>query len=720
MSQQGTAKAGHGGNAGGGSDGGPARDGPAGEPLREGVAGTGPSGGENVPPGFGEGQSEAEAQLYAYMDLMTNSKPASVFRPLEELNARLNEEPYRDSLLFPRAGEDTPFSGLDDEEWPELSGEPLGESYRGVAWLDHRFTELKQLLARKDEGQREIEQIKFSLGEISVRLEQISGAMPDGKTMASVETKLTQLSGSLDAAREQSAEDANRISRAAQEILAASARIEETPVKFETVAVHTLEGLGQTVTATASRAAVMAASQVSSQQNRGGELSAAERLEAELRALNRQSRESGERTAAALDRVHDTLRDFLVHGPASSPSANASASAPPPRKRAGLHVPISGNSAVYKRGETGFGAAPASEPSLDALVLRNPPPCDPNLYEALREADLRYGRKKAANRPEAGAGPAGMQPGFAGASGLLDDEKTMPLGGIAAVAFILLLVSAALFYLHTRGRMDAIRMSDAPAAIEWQAEAPAQTAPAPVAYGLRTPQKGPALLAAADENRGSQAPIAAEDLEALEIAARHGDRDAQFRIGTRFLNDGGLDGGPAAAARWFAKAAAQGHNEAQFMLASMYERGAGVEKDEAKAIELYRQAASAGQVRAMHNLGAMLLKNATAQSYREAAAWFEQAAAKGFADSQYNLALLYEHGLGIEQDLLRAYQWYVEAAKAGLKEAAVQAERIRRTLPSAQNVTRGGGQVTQSGSWRPVIENAKKNAAARKAPPTRI
>lgn len=221
--------------------------------------------------------------------------------------------------------------------------------------------------------------------------------------------------------------------------------------------------------------------------------------------------------------------------------------------------------------------------------------------------------------------------------------------------------------------------------------APAQTAPAPVAYGLRTPQKGPALLAAADENRGSQAPIAAEDLEALEIAARHGDRDAQFRIGTRFLNDGGLDGGPAAAARWFAKAAAQGHNEAQFMLASMYERGAGVEKDEARAIELYRQAASAGHVRSMHNLGAMLLKNATAQSYREAAAWFEQAAAKGFADSQYNLALLYEHGLGIEQDLLRAYQWYVEAAKAGLKEAAVQAERIRRTLPSAQNVTRGGG-----------------------------
>ena len=48
---------------------------------------------------FGEGLSEAEAQLYAYLDLMTNSKPQSGFPPLDELNARLNEEPYRDSLL---------------------------------------------------------------------------------------------------------------------------------------------------------------------------------------------------------------------------------------------------------------------------------------------------------------------------------------------------------------------------------------------------------------------------------------------------------------------------------------------------------------------------------------------------------------------------------------------------------------------------------------------
>ena len=517
--------------------------------------------------------------------------------------------------------------------------------------------------------------------------------------------KLGTISGSLDAVLEQSATDANRISRAAEEILAASARIREVPAKFETAARRTVEGLGQTVAATASRAAVMAAHQAGERQGPAADVSATERLEAELRALNLQSRETGERTEAALDRVHHTLKDFLGHGPAP----RAGASMQPPKKRTGLHVPISGNSAVYKRGDTGFGAAPASEPRLDTLLLRDPPPSDPALFEALQEADRKYGRKQPQPKPEPSAGPVGARPAFAGASAFLEDEKSVPLGGIAAVAFILLLVSAALFYLHSMGRMD-VRMSAVPAAVQQFVRAPARQAPAMAASAPRIPQKGPALLAATDGNRGSQVATPAEDLEALLAAAGHGDRDAQYRIGVRFLNDGGLEGGPGSAARWFDKAARQGHNEAQFMLASMLERGAGVEKDEAKAIALYRQAASAGHVRAMHNLGAMLLKNATALSYREAAAWFEQAAKKGFPDSQYNLALLYEHGLGIEQDLLRAYQWYAEAAKAGVKEAAVQAERLRRTLPSAHNAP-NGGRTVQPGSWRPVLVDTKKSAS---------
>jgi hypothetical protein len=102
-----------------------------------------------------------------------------------------------------------------------------------------------------------------------------SWEMPNGKALESVESKLDTLSGSVDAAREQAATDAGRISRAAEELLAASTRMQAVPARFETAARRTVEGLGQTVAATASRAAAMAAHHVASQQKPAVETSAA-------------------------------------------------------------------------------------------------------------------------------------------------------------------------------------------------------------------------------------------------------------------------------------------------------------------------------------------------------------------------------------------------------------------------------------------------------------
>ena len=148
--------------------------------ARESVAGISPPAEDSAAATSGDGLSEAEAQLYAYLDLMTNSKPQSGFPPLDELNARLNEEPYRDSLLFPRAedgGHSIPLrmtTTIGLSRMTMISG--------GLSYFDHRFTELKQLLVRKDEGKREIEHIKSSLGEILTRLEQIAADMPSGRS----------------------------------------------------------------------------------------------------------------------------------------------------------------------------------------------------------------------------------------------------------------------------------------------------------------------------------------------------------------------------------------------------------------------------------------------------------------------------------------------------------------------------------------------------------
>lgn len=53
------------------------------------------------------------------------------------------------------------------------------------------------------------------------------------------------------------------------------------------------------------------------------------------------------------------------------------------------------------------------------------------------------------------------------------------------------------------------------------------------------------------------------------------------------------------------------------------------------------------------------------QDYSEAVRWYRKAAEQGNADSQNNLALMYEHGQGGPQDYVAAVAWYRKAADQG-------------------------------------------------------
>ena len=55
----------------------------------------------------------------------------------------------------------------------------------------------------------------------------------------------------------------------------------------------------------------------------------------------------------------------------------------------------------------------------------------------------------------------------------------------------------------------------------------------------------------------------------------------------------------------------------------------------------------------------------------------------GLTNSQYNLAFLYEQGLGVPESLAQAFAWYTIAAKAGDKGAGERAKEIEATLPTA-------------------------------------
>jgi localization factor PodJL len=86
--------------------------------------------------------------------------------------------------------------------------------------------------------------------------------------------------------------------------------------------------------------------------------------------------------------------------------------------------------------------------------------------------------------------------------------------------------------------------------------------------------------------------------------------------------------------------------------------------------------------------------------YSEAAAWFTRAATAGLADSQYNLAVLSERGLGVPQDERKAYFWYLVAARGGDKEARLQAERLKRGLSASEAETIS----EEADAWSPTAE----------------
>jgi TPR repeat protein len=77
-----------------------------------------------------------------------------------------------------------------------------------------------------------------------------------------------------------------------------------------------------------------------------------------------------------------------------------------------------------------------------------------------------------------------------------------------------------------------------------------------------------------------------------------------------------------------------------------------------------------GDARAQYNLALMYDKGeGVKQDLMQAKLWYDKAAAQGFAPAQYNLALMYYKGEGVKQDLTRAKLWWEKAAVQGYAQA---------------------------------------------------
>ena len=384
-------------------------------------------------------EMDADAQLQLYLDRAKEPKQKG-FPPFEALSARLNELP---APAFQHMAKDAAMRR------PQLSSRRRRAS--DLEWFEERFQELKTMLSRRESDTSEIVSINVKLAEIIDRVDRLSQALPGEKTMVAVETQLAELSRSLEATRAQSSSDANRIARAAQEILAATEKAQEARAGFEEAARHTVRELGQTVVVSASRAAAVTAEEIAAALNERRDGGRLDRVESELRSLNTVSRENCERTTAALERVHQTLRVFLERDRSNGA----------PRRRAGVHNPITAGSHPYAIGDD-FGSEPEQKPRLDTITLRQPPPPDPNLLDAFKKAGEKLIVSKSSGFTRRGADALPTSPLATPKPSFRDEERSLPLFGLAIVAVVLLIASAALYYLHTKSDLPAFHLSVLP------------------------------------------------------------------------------------------------------------------------------------------------------------------------------------------------------------------------------------------------------------------
>ena len=96
-----------------------------------------------------------------------------------------------------------------------------------------------------------------------------------------------------------------------------------------------------------------------------------------------------------------------------------------------------------------------------------------------------------------------------------------------------------------------------------------------------------------------------------------------------------------------------------------------------------------------------------APDYATAAKWFKDAADHGLADSQFNLGVLNENGLGVAKDPRAAYVWFSLAARSGDAEAT----RRRNLLLAALDIATLQGADEQVRNWRSRPTDPKINDA---------
>lgn len=133
------------------------------------------------------------------------------------------------------------------------------------------------------------------------------------------------------------------------------------------------------------------------------------------------------------------------------------------------------------------------------------------------------------------------------------------------------------------------------------------------------------------------------------------------------------------------------------------------------AYKEFREAADAGDADSQFNVALMFEKGiGVGKDEKQAVVWYRKSALQGNAAAQYNLAVMYENGRGTAVDFAKAHEWYRKASVQGDALAIGNLGMLYvRGQGVKENKTAGVALLLVSATMDPSPQNhAKKNIAS--------
>ena len=155
----------------------------------------------------------------------------------------------------------------------------------------------------------------------------------------------------------------------------------------------------------------------------------------------------------------------------------------------------------------------------------------------------------------------------------------------------------------------------------------------------------------------------------MKNSAEQGYIPAQIYLSLYYYDGFGVEQDSKKAFYWFQQAAKKGYPVAQFMLGYIYELGDGVKQDFEKAFYWYQQSINRGYVPALSEQAEMYARGrgGITKNPLKALEMQKQAASMGSVSALAYLGDMYREGLGVEQNLKKALEFYYKAAVQGDK-----------------------------------------------------